>query len=286
MASKRPVHVSQRIIAPLSALMIIYATVAFTGVPKILWGEGSPLFTTTRHPETGDHFLNFRRKTAPVLIYHGLHAAPAIIWSTLMPLQHIDSFRNKYPDFHRSSGYIILTGSLILSLSGYWFLLSNNAHSHPDRYHLHDLNGWSPIPWPTFEMALWVLATPYYITLYKTATTARARDFVSHRRWAVLHTMFASIITFERVALTLSYAFGWALALFPKEQVHEFFNVAQDLASMAAAELDMFAFVDVIAFGMMIAWMVYEFGRAGYFGGLTEYLSSSAEKETASKKVE
>lgn len=98
--------------------------------------------------------------------------------------------------------------------------------------------------------------------------------------------MFASIITFERVALTLSYGFGWALALFPKEQVHEFFNVAQDLASMAAAELDMFAFVDVIAFGMMITWMVYEFGRAGYFGGLTEYLSSSAEKETASKKVE
>lgn len=202
-----------------------------------------------------------------------------------MPLQHLDSFRKKYPDFHRSSGYIILTGSLLLSLSGYWFLISKNAHTPANLFYLHDLNGWSPIPWPTFELALWVLAVPYYTTLYKTAMTARAKDFVSHRKWAVLHTMFASIISLERLAITILYAFGWTLALFPKEKVHEFFNVAEDLASMAAAELDMFAFGDVIAFGMMLFWAIYEFRSAGYFGGLTEYLGSSVEKEAMAKKV-
>lgn len=202
-----------------------------------------------------------------------------------MPLQHLDSFRNKYPKFHRSAGYIALTLSLLLSLSGYWFLVSKNAYSHPKLFHLHDFNGLSPIPWPTFELALWVLAGPYYLTLYKAATTARARDFVRHRKWAVLHTMFASIISLERVALTASYVFGWALTLLPEEKVHEFFRVGQDMASMAAAELDMFAFADVITVGMVISWIFYEFGRAGYFSGVRDYFSSSVEPETVAKKV-
>jgi hypothetical protein len=192
-----------------------------------------------------------------------------------MPLQHTDGFRKRYPALHRSSGYVILTGSLVLSLTGYWFLLSSNAYTHPNRFHLHDLGGWSPIPWITFELGLWVLAPPYYLTLYKTAAAARDRDFVRHRKWAVLHTMVASVITFERVALVLSYVFGWTLALLPREQVHAFFDVAQDLASVAAAELDMFALADMLALGMMLFWMVFEFGRAGYLRGLTDYLSSS-----------
>lgn len=201
-----------------------------------------------------------------------------------MPLQHNNSFRKKYPKFHRSAGYIIITFSFILSLSGYWFLVSKHAYSHVNRYHLHDLDGLSPIPWPTFEMTLWLLAPPYYFTLYKTATTARARDFVQHQKWAVLHTIVSSTISLQRVTMTASYGLGLVLMLVSREQVREFFKV-QDLASAAAAELDMFALTTATAYVMMVFWLLYQLRCAGYFRGVTNNLFSVDDQETAAKKV-
>ncbi|KHO10721.1 Fungal transcriptional regulatory protein [Metarhizium robertsii ARSEF 23] len=285
MAFERPLHVSQNIIIPLGVLMIIFATFTFTGTPvAAIFGQKPPLFTTSRLPETGEHFLDFRHKTVPAWIYKGLHAAPAILWSILMPLQHNNSFRKKYPKFHRSAGYIIITFSFILSLSGYWFLVSKHAYSHVNRYHLHDLDGLSPIPWPTFELTLWLLAPPYYFTLYKTATTARARDFVQHQKWAVLHTIVSSTISLQRVTMTASYGLGLVLMLVSREQVHEFFKV-QDLASAAAAELDMFALTTATAYVMMVFWLLYQLRCAGYFRGVTNNLFSVVDQETAAKKV-
>ncbi|TWU78327.1 hypothetical protein ED733_008513 [Metarhizium rileyi] len=264
MAFKRPVHISPTIIISLSVLMVFYAIFAFTGPPILaILGPSPPLFTTSRLPETGEHFLAFRRKTAPAWIYQGLHAAPAILWSILMPLQHNDSFRRKNPAAH----------------------LSKHAHSHANRYHLHDFGGLSPIPWPTFEMTLWLLAPPYYVTLYKTAMTARARAFEAHRKWAVAHTIFASAISLQRVAVTAAYTLGFVLTLFPKEKVHEFFRVGQDLASVAVAEMDMFALTTSLAGVMMVSWFLYEFGPAGFSGGVVGSFGRLASRETPEKKI-
>lgn len=200
-------------------------------------------------------------------IYGGLHAAPAIVWSLLIPFQHVDSLRKKYPAMHRTSGYIILSISLLLSMTGYWFYFSKNAYSHANWRHMHNLNGWSSIGWPTFEASTFALAPFYWVSLYKTAVAAKDKDFVRHRKWAVLHTMFASIISLERVGIVILYGIGFASTLFTTAaQVHEYFGIPDTLEAIAAAEMDMFAFANLIALTLLLSWMAYEFGRAGYFG--------------------
>ncbi|KAK2594182.1 hypothetical protein QQS21_008121 [Conoideocrella luteorostrata] len=291
MAATPPVRASLKVLIPLSAVMLLFTGFSLFGVPSFAHGVEFSLFTTTRLPEhnnnkTGEHFLTHRRKTAPFWLYQGLHTIPAVMWSVMIPLQHMDSFRKKYPTFHRTAGYLILSGSLVLSLSGLSFLILKHAHSHPNVFHLHDLNGWAaPFKWPTFEIVLYFLAPPYWLTLYKTAVTARAKDFVNHRKWAVLHTIVASVISMERVSMVGSLAFGVTLRMFPKDKVHEFFQVPQTVAAMAAAELDMFAFINIFALGGVMAWMYYEFRRAGFFKGVMDYLSSTAPSQTFAKKV-
>ncbi len=215
--------------------------------------------------KTGEHFLEYKRRTTPMLVYGGLHAAPALLWSIMMPLQHVESLRKKWPAFHRGSGYVILSASLVLSMTGYWFYLSKNAYSHQDWFHVHDLNGWSYIGWPTFELTTFCLAPIYWLTMYKTAVTARAKNFESHRKWAVLHTMAASGISLERVGLVILHTLGYILTLFPRERVHQFLNLPDTNDAMAAAEQDFFAFANVIAIILALSWFVYEFDIANYF---------------------
>ena len=219
------------------------------------------------------------------MVYGGLHAAPAILWSIMIPLQHVDSLRTRWPAFHKGSGYIILSISLLLSMTGYWFYISKHAYTHTDWFHIHDFNGLSPISWPTFELSTFAFAPVYWLTLYKTAATARSKDFASHRKWAVLHTMAASVISLERVGLVILYTVGYALTLFPRERGHEFFNVADTNDAMAAAELDMFAFANVIGFVLLLTWVFYEFEGVEYLGKLKGTMLSTFSKEMAAKKV-
>lgn len=200
-------------------------------------------------------------------IYGGLHAAPAIVWSVLIPFQHVDSLRRKWPVVHRTSGYIILSISLLLSMTGYWFFLSKNAYSHANWLHVHNLNGWVSVGWPTFEASTYVLAPFYWVSMYKTAVTARDKDFTRHRKWAVLHTMFASVISLERVSIVILYAVGFATTLFATAaQVHQFLGIPQTLEAIAAAEMDMFALANMIALTLLLSWIGYEFGWASYLG--------------------
>ncbi|KAJ3494770.1 hypothetical protein NLG97_g3866 [Lecanicillium saksenae] len=283
MTRKQPIHTSQWIIVPLSVVMVAFATFAFTGVPGApLKDTTVPVFTTTRMevscatlefsrhtanrvaPQTGEHFLTFRRRTSPALIYQGLHALPALIWSVMMPLQHVDWLRKKWPALHRSSGYAILSGSLILGLTGTWFISANHAHTHPNLFHLHTINGWAVVGWPTFALTILLITPWYFVTMYKTAVTARKKDFLSHRKWAVLHTMIAYTISLERVGVIVFYAFGWILTFFPKEKVHGFFNNLPDTDSaIAEAELDIFALTNLFGLLMFFTWTAFELGRVG-----------------------
>ncbi|KAK3196610.1 hypothetical protein K4F52_000492 [Lecanicillium sp. MT-2017a] len=220
-------------------------------------------------------------------IYGGLHALPAIIWSVLIPFQHVDSLRRKFPAMHRTSGYVILSFSLLLSMTGYWFFLSKNAYSHANWYHLHDLGGFAaPLAWPTFEATTFLLAPFYWATMYKTAVTASAGDYAAHRKWAVLHTMTACFISLERVAIIIMTGAGLVLTLFPEEEVHAFFGVPDTVDAIAAAELDLFAFGNIIALGLAAAWAAYELNRAGQLDGWKRYLSSMVQEEPVAKKVD
>lgn len=203
-----------------------------------------------------------------------------------MPLQHVDSLRKKWPALHRLSGYVILTISLLLSISGYYFLIYKHAYSHENIFHLHNLNGLSPIPWPTFALSTSLVGPLYWLSMYKTAVTARARDFVRHRKWAVMHTIFASIISTERLGIVIMYAIGFALSTLPQDKVHDFFGVGYTVEEMAEAELSVFAFANAIALTSVISWLSYEFGRAGYFDGVTKYLSSTNTEIVETKKVQ
>lgn len=296
MAATRQVHISQKVAVPLSLLMAGAAVLAFTHIPNI-GGPDPPLFTTTRHPkvsnlspplsrsrykthprmltgviyftppQTGEHILSWRRLTAPPWIYQGLHAAPAILWCVMMPLQHVDRLRRRWPALHRGSGYVVLSGSLLLSATGYWLLAKHMAHTHDNPLHVHSLSGFSPVGWPTFEATLWALGPIYLYSLVKTAATARARDLGGHRRWAVFHTMVAYVISLERLSLLLSYVAGWVLALWPKDEVHQYLGIEDTLEAKAEAERDVFALANVTAFSMVVCWALYEWGSAGYLKG-------------------
>ncbi|KAF9885413.1 hypothetical protein FE257_012935 [Aspergillus nanangensis] len=259
---KHQMQASPSLILPLSAVMLTLAIMAFTGVPSIIWGSHSPIFASTRHPITGEHFVNWRIRTAPLWLYQGLHAAPAIIWCLLMPLQHIDDFRQRWPAFHRQNGYIVSCSSLILSLTGYWMIGKKVAHTHVNIFHLHNLSGLLPFGWPTFELSLICWGPVYLYSLLRTVRTARAGNFPMHRRWAVTHTISAYAISLERVSLVLTYVVGWVLALLPKEAVYGILNLEDTMSAKASAELDTFALANVMAFFMAIYWAFYEWRKA------------------------
>ncbi|TQV91272.1 Fungal transcriptional regulatory protein [Cordyceps javanica] len=285
MAVRAPVRISQKIMVPLSAIMVVAAGLAyFDGAIVLVTGDNARLFTTSRMP-TGEHFLTYRQRTAPLWVYRGLHALPAIIWSIGMPLQHVDSLRKKWPALHRVAGYTLLSISLLLSITGYWFFISKHAYSHQNLFHLHSFNGLSPVPWPTFAVSTSLVGPFYWLTMYKTAATARARDFARHRKWAVLHTLCASVISAERLSLVILYAVGFALTLLPQAAVHDFFGVGYTVKEIAEAELSLFALGNVLALVMVLSWLYYDFGRAGYFGRAESGRSVAEAKAQHAKKV-
>ncbi|KAM3508706.1 hypothetical protein MY11210_006625 [Beauveria gryllotalpidicola] len=218
-------------------------------------------------------------------VYRGLHALPAAIWSIGMPLQHVDSLRKKWPVLHRTAGYVLLSLSLLLSITGYWFFISKNAYTHENPFHLHKFKGLPLIAWPTFEVTTWCLAPFYWATMYKTATTARAKDFARHRKWAVLHTLCASVITAERLSIVTLNAIGMAMSILPQNVVHEFFGVGYTIPEMAEAELSVFAFANVLAMIFVLSWLYYEFARAGYFERKAGGRPSTVNETKSTKKV-
>lgn len=153
----------------------------------------------------------------------------------------------------------------MLSLTGYTLLVRNIAHSHADPWHMYDLNGLSPIPWPTFEATLWALGPAYLLTLFKTAASARRRDFRAHERWAVLHTISAYIISLERLVVLASYLVGFSLAAGMDKEwlLKKLNNLPDTVAAKAEVEMDVFALASVLALFMAGLWLVYVWVEAG-----------------------
>lgn len=196
-------------------------------------------------------------------MYRYLHAVPAAIWSCLMPLQHIDAFRKRWPLLHRFNGYMTASGSLLFSITGSWLLAKKVTHSHENIFHLHRFPGQIPVVWPTFDLATWSLNFPYLVSLFYTIKTARAKQFQRHRQWAVFHSGVAYLISVERLLLVSSYALGWIAAALTGNQLHQFFLAEDTMLAKAELELDMLALINVLALFAVGSWLVNEWRQAG-----------------------
>lgn len=93
------------------------------------------------------------------------HVIGAFVWWNLFFLQLLPSLREKYKKFHRWMGRILLLAVLSQVLSG--VALAYNGYS-------------IIIAWFSY-----ILASATIICVYRTATTARAKDFHAHKYWAL-----------------------------------------------------------------------------------------------------
>ncbi|GME27101.1 uncharacterized protein LTHEOB_6714 [Neofusicoccum parvum] len=187
----------------------------------------------------------------------------------MMPLQHIDSVRKRWPAFHRSNGYIVLSGSLLLGLGGFWILNRGMSHTYPEFYHVHMVIGGKPIPflmWPTFESSLWFLAPAYFYSLFRAVETARAKEFARHRSWAVFHTIAAYTITLQRANVVVVNLAGWVVHLLPERIQRDLLKLPVSHEEKAAAELGAFAWTAWYGGVLAFIWIVYEWRAAGLLG--------------------
>lgn len=109
-----------------------------------------------------------------------------------------------------------------------------------------------------------MLAPAYFYTLFRTAQTARAGQFASHRAWAVAHSIAAYSISINRVNLVLGMVVGGAFAALPKVVQTEVLRLPESMEGIAAAELAMNA--GALWGGLLLAavWFVYEWRAAGF----------------------
>ena len=98
---------------------------------------------------------------------------------------------------------------------------------------------------------------------------------------------YYSCIGYLARAYRFSYSiYGWLYTNTVSEgSIHEFFNIADINDAMAAAELDIFAFANIIDFVLLLTWAFYEFQGVRYLRKLKGTISSIFSKEMALKKV-
>lgn len=180
-----------------------------------------------------------------------------------MPLQHVAWIRRNVPAFHRTSGYIIMATSLLLAVTGLGLLSDYKDSPHPPFFSLHTLNGNSPIPWPTFRLTTALLAAPFLYSLYRAAMAGSSKQYELHRHWATIHTIFGYAIGLERLLLVGSYPLGWVVALYAKIDLREILGYEDTTASLAEAEHDVFALVNIGVLALVMLWLRYEFGGKG-----------------------
>jgi hypothetical protein len=232
-----------------------------------------PLFTTWRNHQ--GEFFAARRLEHAFIHYYLLHAFPAYvsrvvrrgekadtffqlnstIWSFVMPLQYWGTLRKSRPTLHRFTGYIALSCSLILTLSGLAFIPRQLAFSKPILA-MHYIHG---IPvFPSFNFGAVFFAAPaMLITGLRAIYLARHKRFAEHRRWAVYHGIAGYFISFQRVWMLLVGVFGTILSNAPKLQALLQTDRVMTLRAKSDAELAAFAFTTWAGGLTSIAWVLY-----------------------------
>ena len=100
------------------------------------------------------------------------------------PLQVMPQVRNRFPRFHRFNGRIYIATAFLMSLSGLYLLWTTGT-----------VGGWIMKAGQSFNGIVIIICA---VLAYK---FARARDFVTHRRWALRLFLVVSGVWFFRIGL-------------------------------------------------------------------------------------
>lgn len=144
----------------------------------------------------------------------------SILWSLLMPLQHVSSIRRSYPKLHRFVGYTIALCSAVLTLTGLAFPFLKLAWTDA-LFSIHSLRiGRQRVPifaWPSFQFLTHLIGIIMGYTGFQMIVWARRRNFHKHQRWAIFHTYAGYSIHMHRVWTLFYILLGYLLAQLPNE---------------------------------------------------------------------
>lgn len=182
-----------------------------------------------------------------------------------MPIQHVKRFRSfTGARIHRWSGYITLTCSFILSISGLVIPRKGLNFRHPDYFHLHVLRIRSvPVfAWPNFALQTDLLVPMVLLTAYKTLVYARRKKIASHKFWAQLHTYISYAVPLERVWMYVIMLIGMGLPLLPPSVLAwlEYPLTDADISSAEVSGLASTVFLTFLTVAI-IAYTDYRSGR-------------------------
>ena len=111
-------------------------------------------------PALDSHFASQRALTLT-------HILPAMLFMILGPLQFIKSLRSRHPQFHRWSGRIFLTASVIVGVTGLSMAFGKTVGGLDEK------------------AAIVLFGTFFLVTLGKALWHAMHRQFAQHREWMI-----------------------------------------------------------------------------------------------------
>lgn len=202
------------------------------------------------------------------------------LWCIGIPLQHSKRIRQRFPSVHRWSGRLTIMCSFTLAVTGMIFSPRKLAYSAPT-FHLHSLQlGAGPRPvtvlvWPTFDALLWWIGPLLGLSAYKTVTLARAKDFVSHKRWAMACTMVGYVVPLQRVGILFVEIVAAVLPHLTADQ-RAFLRCPEDVVGKAQAEKAAFALTGwgalavICAYAMLVSNPQNNVGRMASADKLTK----------------
>jgi hypothetical protein len=165
------------VVTVIGQLVFAYYVAAYYGGSAIQgnWEKWNKIFTHGHVP--GDIIGN---------VAVGAHLLLAVIVTVCGPLQLVPQIRAYAPTFHRWNGRVYLLAAIVTSIAGLYMLFNRGIIGSTAQHIAIGLNG-------VLIMLCAGLALRY----------ALARDFVTHRRWALRLFLLVSGVWFFRIGLML-----------------------------------------------------------------------------------
>ncbi len=145
------------------------------------------------------HFANRRAITF-------LHIIPGALFMVLGPLQFIASLRKRYPEVHRWSGWIFLTASAMIGITGLMMAGENTV------------GGWDE------KSAIFLFGSFFLLALGKALWHAMHREFATHREWMIRG--YGVGLAVATIRLIMAIFFATAVVRGRTPQPHDFFGTA------------------------------------------------------------
>jgi uncharacterized membrane protein len=126
----------------------------------VLWKPGAMRAANNPAAALDTHFADRRALTLA-------HILPAMLFMVLGPLQFVRSLRGKYPRFHRWSGRVFLTASVVVGVTGLTMAFGKTVGGLDEK------------------AAITLFGTFFLLALAKALWHAMRREFAQHREWMI-----------------------------------------------------------------------------------------------------